>query len=253
MSEVAVGEADDRLKGWKEIGQFLHTSDRTAQRWEQHLNLPVHRVPTAKRVVVFASRAELQAWLITAEGAAAVREAAAEPGETGKIPVSWPSRRRLLQRTMVPGGVLLVLAAAIGAFEWPRSAPTRLAPPGAAAGLSVESRHALAGTLPARTATLRLTLTDGNSATLGSREGAATTVAIPRQGTLTLTTRLEGDRLAIWVYRATGDSREGRLEMREVDQFSLRPGETARAHRDYGLKQIEWVKAQPPPSHAAAR
>lgn len=69
--------------GWKEIGTFLHTSHRTAQRWER-LGLPVHRLPTSKSAIVFASRAEVQHWLTTANGQQAVSEgeiAAADPEE----------------------------------------------------------------------------------------------------------------------------------------------------------------------------
>jgi hypothetical protein len=60
---------DDRLKGWKEIGDFLHTCGRTAQRWERCLQLPIHRIPTSKSAIVFASRAELHTWLQVAETA----------------------------------------------------------------------------------------------------------------------------------------------------------------------------------------
>jgi len=52
----------DRLSGWKEIAQFLSSSVRSAQRWEQEAGLPVKRVKTANGQVVYASRAELTAW-----------------------------------------------------------------------------------------------------------------------------------------------------------------------------------------------
>ncbi len=56
----------DVLKGWKEIAAFLSTTDRTAQRWESSLALPVYRVETSKSAVVFASRRELSEWMRTA-------------------------------------------------------------------------------------------------------------------------------------------------------------------------------------------
>jgi hypothetical protein len=60
--------AGDRLKGWKEIASFFHVKERTVQRWERSLHLPVHRIETERGAIVFASRDELQAWLRSAEG-----------------------------------------------------------------------------------------------------------------------------------------------------------------------------------------
>jgi len=75
---------DDRLKGWKEIADFLHVRERTAQRWEHSLRLPVHRIDTARSAIVFASRREVDAWLQTAEGQeAASAEFMAEPPPPG--------------------------------------------------------------------------------------------------------------------------------------------------------------------------
>ena len=68
---------DDRLKGWKEVAEFLHVGDRTAQRWEHSMGLPIQRFETARSVVVFASRAEVEAWLQSSEGK---RASAEEPG-----------------------------------------------------------------------------------------------------------------------------------------------------------------------------
>ena len=53
----------DRLSGWKEIGHYLRRSVRSVQRWERDLKLPIKRVKTANGQVVFASRAELDAWM----------------------------------------------------------------------------------------------------------------------------------------------------------------------------------------------
>lgn len=53
----------DRLSGWKEIAAHLRRSVRAVQRWEHELGLPVKRVKTAAGHVVFASRADLDAWL----------------------------------------------------------------------------------------------------------------------------------------------------------------------------------------------
>jgi hypothetical protein len=74
---------DDRLKGWKEISDFLHVRQRTTQRWEHTLGLPVHRIETAKSAIVFASRREVDAWLETAE---AKRARSEEPTAESAIP-----------------------------------------------------------------------------------------------------------------------------------------------------------------------
>lgn len=50
------------LRGWKEIGAFLGTSPRSAQRWERDLALPVHRLRTTTGSVVSAYPSELDAW-----------------------------------------------------------------------------------------------------------------------------------------------------------------------------------------------
>jgi hypothetical protein len=50
------------LGSWKDIASYLGKGVRTVQRWERTLNLPVRRPPGAKRGVVMAFPAELDAW-----------------------------------------------------------------------------------------------------------------------------------------------------------------------------------------------
>ena len=52
-----------KLAGWKEIANYLNTSVRTAQRWEQELGLPVHHVGSSKGYSVLADMGELEVWL----------------------------------------------------------------------------------------------------------------------------------------------------------------------------------------------
>jgi len=54
---------NDRLDSWKEIAEHLKRDLRTVRRWETERGLPVHRVPGSGRRVVFAYRAEIDAWL----------------------------------------------------------------------------------------------------------------------------------------------------------------------------------------------
>lgn len=51
------------LRGWKQIGAYLHRDVRTVQRWEREEQLPVHRQLHRKLGTVHAIRTELDAWL----------------------------------------------------------------------------------------------------------------------------------------------------------------------------------------------
>jgi hypothetical protein len=72
---------DDHLRGWKDISAFLRTSERTAQRWEDELGLPVHRLGQAHRMVS-AIPSELRAW----RESTAVRTALREFDELAELP-----------------------------------------------------------------------------------------------------------------------------------------------------------------------
>jgi serine/threonine protein kinase/Tol biopolymer transport system component len=51
-----------RLDSWKEIAAFLRRGVRTVQRWEREEQMPVHRLPHAKRGSVYADQDELARW-----------------------------------------------------------------------------------------------------------------------------------------------------------------------------------------------
>lgn len=52
----------DRLDSWKSVAQYLRRDIRTAQRWEKHDALPVHRLPNSKRGAVYAFKSEIDQW-----------------------------------------------------------------------------------------------------------------------------------------------------------------------------------------------
>ncbi len=52
-----------RLIGWKRIAAHLGCSERTARRWEQEEDLPVHRQQHESRSTVYAVPSELDAWV----------------------------------------------------------------------------------------------------------------------------------------------------------------------------------------------
>jgi hypothetical protein len=51
------------LNGWKEISNHIRRGVRTAQRWELHLGMPVHRPALKDRSAVVAFTDELDRWL----------------------------------------------------------------------------------------------------------------------------------------------------------------------------------------------
>jgi tetratricopeptide (TPR) repeat protein len=118
------GDAD-RLRGWKEISDFLGANERTAKRWEANRGLPIYRPPGGDRGPVYASRQELSAWLRTtdpatleAEPEAALPPPAAEP----PIEPARKPRRRLWLRVGLPVAIVGV-GLAIMAMWRPSQAP----------------------------------------------------------------------------------------------------------------------------------
>jgi len=54
-----------QLESWKDIANYLKTSVRTAQRWEEQNGLPVTRILRDKRSAVYANTVDLDQWLNT--------------------------------------------------------------------------------------------------------------------------------------------------------------------------------------------
>ena len=54
---------EDRLDSWKEIAAYLKRDVTTVQRWEKREDMPVHRHLHDRIGSVYASRAELDAWM----------------------------------------------------------------------------------------------------------------------------------------------------------------------------------------------
>src|SRR3981081_3631894 len=61
MAAASLGP-EDRLDSWKEIAAYLKRGVRTVQRWERSNGLPVRRLEREKHGVVYAYKAELDAW-----------------------------------------------------------------------------------------------------------------------------------------------------------------------------------------------
>jgi Tol biopolymer transport system component len=113
---------EDRLDSWKEIAAYLNRDVTTVQRWEKREGMPVHRHLHDRIGTVYASQAELDAW---------VRGRNARPAEGEKndpspeapatlppqpIPASPPGRRKFALLVAAIGCAL-----ALGAGLWLQS------------------------------------------------------------------------------------------------------------------------------------
>ncbi len=77
---MSTSSPEDRLESWKAIARYLGRSVRTVRRWEQHEDLPVHRLMHRSRASVYAFANELDDWLASrAEQPVATKTAAAPP------------------------------------------------------------------------------------------------------------------------------------------------------------------------------
>ncbi len=71
-----------RLDSWKEIAVFFGRDERTANRWEKELGLPIHRLPGTKGRV-YAYTDELAAWLAAPQNAGALLTRYNSAGQPG--------------------------------------------------------------------------------------------------------------------------------------------------------------------------
>lgn len=95
---------EDRLDGWKAIGNFLNRDRTTALRWAKERQLPVHRIPGGGTSSVYALRSELELWL-------------SGGGEGGGVPTaeSVVSTRTTSRRALMAGAAVLGAAGLAGA------------------------------------------------------------------------------------------------------------------------------------------
>jgi len=86
------------LNSWKEIAGYLGRGVRTVQRWEQELQLPVHRIGKGKRSPVFATVHELKFWISTSDAYSGKqsRPALVLPSNGGKATTPIEISHRLL-------------------------------------------------------------------------------------------------------------------------------------------------------------
>jgi Tol biopolymer transport system component len=110
---------EDRLDSWKAIASYLKRDVTTVQRWEKREGMPVHRHLHDRISSVYASRAELDAWVRS-------RNLRVEPENWSNVPSTSPpvdpprmTIAALLRRwrfVLLLAGAVGVLA--IGAIRW---------------------------------------------------------------------------------------------------------------------------------------
>lgn len=94
------------LQSWKEISDYLNCSVRTCHRWEEELDLPIHRLDGTPKARVFAYTDELDQW--RAEKLGHTKSA-----EKTAVSAPWKKYRRIMFLT---GGAIGLVAIAI--FVW---------------------------------------------------------------------------------------------------------------------------------------
>src|SRR5438128_6113209 len=98
------GQAADRLESWKEIAAYLKRDVRTAQRWEKHDGLPVHRYANGKIGGVYAFAGELDAW----------RQPATERSEQTEAKLTWVNRSTVFAATLAALSIVIAAVLWIG-------------------------------------------------------------------------------------------------------------------------------------------
>jgi len=107
----------DRLDSWKEIAAYLKRDVTTVQRWEKREGMPVHRHLHDKVGSVYASRAELDAW-VRSRNLSDAQENGNGPLVPGPPPAPPPAKTTVRARWkfVAPPTALALLA--VAAYLW---------------------------------------------------------------------------------------------------------------------------------------
>jgi Tol biopolymer transport system component len=121
MGEPSLGspQSEDRLDSWKEIAAYLKRDVTTVQRWERREEMPVHRHLHDRIGSVYASRADLDAWMRSRN-----LRIGQENGDDAPLPdppVQAPGKVALLRSWRFVLPLAMAGAVAIGAILWLQS------------------------------------------------------------------------------------------------------------------------------------
>ena len=94
------------LKGWKDIAKYLGCGIRTVQRW-QVLGLPVRRPAHRRRSAVVAVSEDLDAWLRSEPGQAAIHHSSEHKGDASPRFMKWTNDA--MAKCLPPGAIQAVV------------------------------------------------------------------------------------------------------------------------------------------------
>src|SRR5271154_5192063 len=110
---------DDRLDSWKEIAAYLKRDVTTVQRWEKREGMPVHRHLHDRMGSVYASRADLDAWMRSRNLRVEQENGNAAISSSASDQLARPPRSSFLTRwTFVLPLVAVAVVVAIGVGLW---------------------------------------------------------------------------------------------------------------------------------------
>jgi tetratricopeptide (TPR) repeat protein len=119
-AELPGEPAGRRLNTWKEIAGFFGRDERTVRRWETTRSLPVRRLPSGPRSLVFAYEGELQEWL---HRRGDIEPSAMPPAaaETLSARPAWPPLRYAAALAAI--AVILIVVSVALRFQQPSPGP----------------------------------------------------------------------------------------------------------------------------------
>jgi hypothetical protein len=106
----------DRLSSWKEIASYLGVDERTCQRWEKSLGLPVMRLDASAKSRVFASKAEIEAWMARVSIKNVGSAEGSGNGKMGRPDFSTWIRHSKRRRNILRAGIALAVVACAAAL-----------------------------------------------------------------------------------------------------------------------------------------
>jgi hypothetical protein len=226
------GEAQgEALRGWKEIAAVLHASERSVQRWEESMGLPVHRVQGPRGAQIFAYRDELEEWIRSDRGrqarTAAGDRAKANGAESRLRPAGRAGARSrsvlLVVATLVVGACVLIVLGGLESREDtnPHSANTLPS----VSNPRVPGRPGQEPGQPQVPLFIKVRVEGSPASIIGVADGGLARVAVPNRSiTLGLVPHVTGDWLTVRVFRVEGTTVAGEPLLTELASKDLAVG-----------------------------
>src|SRR5260370_5011389 len=114
----SVRPPEDRLNSWKEIAAYLNRDVTPVQRWEKREGMPVHRRLHDRMGLVYAFRADLDAWVRSRNVASAQEDEDNAPAPSSRAPPRSAIWTSLTRWTFALPLAAAGAALAIGASVW---------------------------------------------------------------------------------------------------------------------------------------